>query len=65
MRKITHIEKRYASMEANLDGLTWDVFNDVTGLLVKEAIGYVDAVTAVGEICNHYGAVEFGRFQAK
>jgi hypothetical protein len=61
MPKVTFIQKRYASMEFNVDGKTWDVFNDVTGLLAKEAVGYVAAITAVGEINNHYHTVEFGR----
>jgi hypothetical protein len=61
MTKTNLYKTDYSSMEQNSSGL-WDVYNDVTGLVMLTGIEYIDASIAMREIEQHYKALEHGNF---
>ncbi len=59
-KKLKMYENRYASIHETLDG-GWNIFNDVTGILVREVATYKEAITTMREIANYYKGIEYGR----
>lgn len=53
---------RFAEIEENPDG-SWNVFNRVTGLCVKESVGYQEARGYMVQFYQHYSGVEHGQAQ--
>ena len=50
---------RFATIE-KFEG-NWELYNDVTGLFVRECDTYDEARTAMVEMAQYYSAIEGGR----
>jgi hypothetical protein len=55
--KVDAYETPYSSMERNRLG-SWDVFNDVTGMLIREHVTYHEGRSILREQYNHYKSLE-------
>jgi hypothetical protein len=59
-KNLKSYKNRYASIDEMENG-SWSIYNDVTGLFIREVPTYTEAITAMREMANYYNSVEYGR----
>ncbi len=53
-------KNRFATIEQQSNG-SWDIYNDVSGMFIRNVVSYTEAHTTMVEMAMHYSAIQDGR----